>query len=70
MTTVVTENEVGQCPHFSMVELVIFVSSCLSGVHSQFKYRSERGATIDYFRDDDIFYTFGPDPSPLELELD
>ena len=26
-TTVVTENEVGQCPRFSMVELVIFVSS-------------------------------------------
>ena len=34
MTTMVTENEVGQCPHFSMVELVIFVSSFLSGVHS------------------------------------
>ena len=69
-TTVVTENEVGQCPHFSMVELVIFVSSFLSGVHSQFKYRSERGAITDYFTDDGIFYTFGPDPSPLELELD
>ena len=69
MTTVVTRMKQVSVLIFSMVELVIFVSSFLSGVHSQFKYRSERGATTDYFRDDDIFYIFGPDPSPVELEL-